>query len=497
MPPKAKAVKEEVLDSELPDIKTTICRLNMHIKQNNIQKFLASLSKTQRLYYKIISRKDIVDFAKEKALYLDPATMTDKQKKDPAFADVPKELTDSVMANAFSLLIADHDLVAKKAKKEFDDAVAAGADPQELIKQQQNAKDTSKKGSQAAKAPVKGKKVEEVVEEEEVKEDEYERETDMIYILPDYPSTKNEFSVFGRQKTALHLLMDVDVNYTDEVVNNENVSQSEKVNKSALDKSADVDTSNVQGTDNETVIDDILMDDDDKNYIDENKKLGQFLAESRSTSMLTSGLRNACAKMISYTVNIRSLEANYDAFKDVFFKYVSDFSLEVNKFEQWCQQIKTIPLVADAIPVKEYLSKSGDFEVDVVVESKKDLKSSSKNKEVISNQIIKTEADESLQKSLIEDSIDKSVSLKAKLGRIDYSKFSGLFDKSYKVAPEHTTGATMLNCMANMFDQNSSKQKHRFDNSLSVGLNDTQNVTKNSNDITVGNIDEKVEDFNN
>lgn len=91
MPPKAKDKKEEVSESELPELSTMICRLNILTKQPNIEKFLASISKTLRPYYKFITRANIVEFAKEKQLYLDPATMTDKQKKDPALADIPKE----------------------------------------------------------------------------------------------------------------------------------------------------------------------------------------------------------------------------------------------------------------------------------------------------------------------------------------------------------------------------------------------------------------------
>lgn len=34
---------------------------------------------------KFISRQDIIDHAKEKSMYVDPATLTDKQKKDTKF----------------------------------------------------------------------------------------------------------------------------------------------------------------------------------------------------------------------------------------------------------------------------------------------------------------------------------------------------------------------------------------------------------------------------
>lgn len=446
MPPKAKDKKEEVADSDLPEIKSTICRLNMHTKDKNVQKFVTSIQKTQRLYYKIITRKDIIEYAKEKSLYLDPATMTDKQKKDPALADVPKELTEHVMANAFSLLLNEQDLVNRRAKKDFDDAVAGGADPKELIKQLQGTKDVGKKGGKDAKKPdPKGKgKVEEVVEEEEVKEDEYDKATDMIYLLPDYPSTKAEFGVLGRQRTAFNLLLNVNINYTEEALNYETVSQGSKVNRSNIDKSGDNETSKEQ-TDNEQVVDDILMDDDDKNFVDENKKLDQYLGESRSQSTATSGLRNACEKIINYTVNIRSLEGGYDAFKDVFFKFVCDFSLEIERYEKWCNQISTTQLVAVEGSLKDMISKSGEYEVDAVMEDDmKDVKSKSKKETLTKAAKTEEDADTVLQqKSIHEASLNKSAEMKARISRINYDDFAGLFEKTYKVAPEHTTGATI------------------------------------------------------
>ena len=85
--------KEDFNEADLPEITSQICHLNILTKETNIEKLLTSIKNTQRTFYKLVNRKEIVDFAKEKQLFIDPAQMTDKQKKDPAFTDIPKELT--------------------------------------------------------------------------------------------------------------------------------------------------------------------------------------------------------------------------------------------------------------------------------------------------------------------------------------------------------------------------------------------------------------------
>jgi hypothetical protein len=114
--------KEDFNEADLPEITPQICHLNILTKDSNIEKFLTSIKNTQRTFYKLVSRKEIVDFAKEKQLFIDPATMTDKQKKDPAFLDIPKELTPIVLAEAFSLFIAEQNLTARRWKKDVADA---------------------------------------------------------------------------------------------------------------------------------------------------------------------------------------------------------------------------------------------------------------------------------------------------------------------------------------------------------------------------------------
>ncbi len=53
-----------------------------------------------------IKRSEVLDHAKEKNIYIDPSTLTDKQKKDPKFMEsVCTELTPAVVAKAVQSLI--------------------------------------------------------------------------------------------------------------------------------------------------------------------------------------------------------------------------------------------------------------------------------------------------------------------------------------------------------------------------------------------------------
>ena len=74
---KGKNKNEEVTDlQDLPEWASMICRLNVLHKDANLQRQLTSVNKTQRNYLKFIKRNEIIEFAKEKGLYIDPATIS-------------------------------------------------------------------------------------------------------------------------------------------------------------------------------------------------------------------------------------------------------------------------------------------------------------------------------------------------------------------------------------------------------------------------------------
>jgi hypothetical protein len=115
MPPKKKQ-EEEIDINTLPPWQALICSLNFETKKSRADKFLQRLH-TQFSFQKNISRNDIINFAKDKGMYTDPATLTDKQKKDPKFmADIQMELTPAIMGKAFYQLIWDLNLHGRKVE---------------------------------------------------------------------------------------------------------------------------------------------------------------------------------------------------------------------------------------------------------------------------------------------------------------------------------------------------------------------------------------------
>lgn len=299
-------------------------------------------------------------------------------------------------------------------------------------------KDPKGKGKDAKKPDPKAKgKVEEVVEEEEIKEDEYDKATEMVYVLTDYPSTKNEFMALGNCKTALNLLMNVEVNWVEETeIKNETMSQGSKVNRSVVNNSQNTEENKDDSQILKEVkeIQDINYSEEDKDYIEECRKLEGYLQAAKVCSKKISGLRDACVQLLNFSVNIRNIEAGYDLFKDAWFKFVCDFSLDMERFENWCKKITVSPLDKEADMLKKLLSKQATTEEAPVEDVKKDAKKGDKKVVTEEEEPLKTKEDLSMA---------KSDDLKARLGRISYSEFSGMFNKSYNVSAEHTTGATI------------------------------------------------------
>lgn len=122
MPPK-KAGKEDDVDlSTLPPWLHVICAFSLNMKKTRAQKLLEKLRTAPKSFQKTVHRDDIVNFAKEKGLYVDPNALTDKQKKDPKFMESiagMTELNAKVLAKAFSQMIFENDIQGRKVNFVF------------------------------------------------------------------------------------------------------------------------------------------------------------------------------------------------------------------------------------------------------------------------------------------------------------------------------------------------------------------------------------------
>jgi hypothetical protein len=185
-----------------------------------------------------------------------------------------------------------------------------------------------------------------VPEEEEPKELEFDMKMDICYVLTDYPCERVEWEALGQKSTGLNLLVNVEVNFVEESeIKNETHSQASKQNRSGANESGieDPDRSIVK-EDGPHEVADRNLDDSERAVIEQRKKFERLLADARMKSVKGSMLRNACSQNISYTMNIRNLEPAYEAFKDVFVKFICDFSLEIEKFNTWNAKRTPVPL---------------------------------------------------------------------------------------------------------------------------------------------------------
>ena len=114
MPPKKK--DEEIDLSTLPPWMPVLCLLNYQLPKVRAAALTDILVNRPKDYQRNITRAEIINFAKEKGMYLDPTTINDKQKKDKAAADIPTVLTPQILAKAFQGFLFDLNIQGRKVR---------------------------------------------------------------------------------------------------------------------------------------------------------------------------------------------------------------------------------------------------------------------------------------------------------------------------------------------------------------------------------------------
>jgi hypothetical protein len=118
MPPKKK--EEEIDINTLPPWQNLKFMILFNCAKRYGDLIKNFLNDRPRDFQRNITRTDVINFAKEKQMYIDPATMTDKQKKDKTLADIPQELTPAILAKAFMGLLYDFDIKGRVVRLEID-----------------------------------------------------------------------------------------------------------------------------------------------------------------------------------------------------------------------------------------------------------------------------------------------------------------------------------------------------------------------------------------
>lgn len=194
MPPKKK--EEEIDLSSLPPYNLMTVRLLPKTRAQLVPKIVDTIAESRRSFFKVVSRDEILNWAKEKGLYADQNAITEKMRKDKNFAEMTTEVTPELLANSLHGLVNETVANGRKLKKEIADLVAAGKDPSGLVaKQQGGASEAKSSKAPPGKAGAKGAKgvaKDEDQPQAEFAEREFEKALDFIYFIENYPSTQEE-----------------------------------------------------------------------------------------------------------------------------------------------------------------------------------------------------------------------------------------------------------------------------------------------------------------
>lgn len=98
---KSKKKDEDIDISTLPPWFPIACNLNFGTSKERSAKLIKALQTSTYETKKFITREEIINYGKEKNLYLDPITQADKLKKDKAAAEIPTELTPELLGKIF------------------------------------------------------------------------------------------------------------------------------------------------------------------------------------------------------------------------------------------------------------------------------------------------------------------------------------------------------------------------------------------------------------
>ena len=114
--------KETIDVSQLPPVKETISSIIFKFEANDKKlKIIESFFKMPEKELKMISREEIIQFAKDQKIYVDPA-----EGKKPAKGEPPiehKPITPQELAKATRMLIDENSVQFRKNKKDLLDSI--------------------------------------------------------------------------------------------------------------------------------------------------------------------------------------------------------------------------------------------------------------------------------------------------------------------------------------------------------------------------------------
>ncbi|CAD8197924.1 unnamed protein product [Paramecium octaurelia] len=430
MPPK----KEEIDLNALPPLKHLCVSIRIEAAKSRATKLL-NLLKTCKSFQKNIQRDEILAFCKEKQLYVDPATLTDKQKKDPKFmAEVATELTSEVMNKAFQLFIQDQVLAVRKARYLAAQAQAA----EKAAPPKKDDKKDTKKGAKEppAVAPI-------VEPEKVVPEKDYPKNFDLVFIVQGFPQVPQEqIELIIHVKERVINWGGVDMNQIEqpeEFQDDFEKRMEEFVPPPPIKRQYSEESLNYAAS--------------ERSVIEEFKSV-------RASSLPSDPLRQLTIKELILDMDLDAEEETIKQFYETIFEEICQFSIDQQQYAEWIANKKPIPLINKEAPkdpfdleverikheaqLAEEQQKAAE-EAILAEKNKKGAKKEPKKNEAELEAERQAEAEKhrlnELRKQQIQDAIDQQLKMKTKL-HLQYYKRQLSDVQLQKVGP-----GTLLECL--------------------------------------------------
>ena len=188
--------KEQIDISTLPEVITCITSILLDFKNNDRRlKLIESMLKTPEKTLKLLSREEIIQFAKEQKIYIDPAEGKKPNKNEPA--PEHKEITAKELAKAFKLKISEESIAFKKKKKNLLDNI-------EQLKKQKEESIEYYKNPPQIDPKNKGKEKKPPLPEEIIIPVLNEYEFDYLPIVYNYPLNEEELKEIDKENILLN-----------------------------------------------------------------------------------------------------------------------------------------------------------------------------------------------------------------------------------------------------------------------------------------------------
>ncbi|CAD8207264.1 unnamed protein product [Paramecium octaurelia] len=404
MPPK----KDEVDLNALPPLKHLCVGIRIEAGKARAAK-LVSLLKETKSFQKNITREEIINFCKEKQLYVDPATLTDKQKKDSKFmAEVATELTSEVMNKGFQMFIQDQVLSIRKAKYQAAQALAA----EKAAPPKKDDKKDAKKGAKeaAAVAPIPEP-------EKAIPEKEYTKNFDIVFLVQGFPQVPQE---------QIELIMHV----KEKVINwggvDMNLLEQGEDFQEELEKRMEefVQPVTIKRSYSEESL----------HYTAAERAVIEEIKKQRNGSQKTDPLRQLTIKELILEMDLEVEEETLKQFHEQLIEEICQFSVDQQQFNEWIVNKKPIPLITKEAPKDPF-----DLEVERIKheahqaeeqqKAAEEAAAAEKNKKGAKKEAKKTDAEleaerlaeieknkqNELRKLQIEEALEQQQKMKAKL----------------------------------------------------------------------------------